>query len=126
MRRPRQSWLVITGGEADATFDDYADAHAYAHDTHPGADPHILCLPHWPTGMWRYGIETPTSRLPHYDIAPGLAAAPSGEQASPVVQAAHRRHTRTNRHCRRAGIDILTTPHAAPHYHCHHCGDRIL
>lgn len=125
MRRPGQMWLVIAEGEAEATFDDYADAQAYAHDTHPGATPHILCLPHWPTGMWRYGIETPTSHTPH-DPGIGLLADPDGARVSPVVQAAHRRHTRTNRRCRHAGIELRTPPHAPARYHCEHCGDRIL
>jgi hypothetical protein len=121
MSRPRQSWLVIASGQAQATFDDLADARGYAHEAHAGGDPHIVCLPHWPSGMWRYGVETLTSGRVDDDRAERLPP-----RVSTVAQAAHQEHMRTKRSCEGADLETLTSRHSLPRYRCQRCRDRIL
>jgi hypothetical protein len=124
MRRPSQTYLVIVAGTAQATFDDIADARAYTRDTQPaGDDTDILCLPHWPTGMWLYGVETPTGPR----ATPGWShTTPAPLGPSPVIEAQHRDHIRVNRRCQGAAIDIVHRRHQPPRYRCQRCGDLIL
>jgi hypothetical protein len=125
VRHPSQTWLVIAAGQAQATFDEHADAVAYANDLHAGDDPIVLCLPHWPAGLWRYGIETPTAPTNSTPIT-SADRADYPDRVSPVVQAAHRHHMRVNHRCHGAGITTLSRPHHTPRYRCGRCGDRIL
>jgi hypothetical protein len=125
MRRPQQTWLVIRGNEAQATFDDPADARAYADDVDGSAETYILCLPHWPAGLWRYGIERPTTSR-NNPLLDDLTPQPGWRRVSPVAQSAHYEHMRTNQRCVGAQLDVITARHNPPRYRCQRCGDRIL